>query len=156
MPLCRKYIPRSKSINFVDVTVYEVLLLSRPPENFSIPMVLIQDVDAIPFLQFIFHQQKYVDVSGALFGITKTKEIIPNPKVCFKFPYLMILITFLYLLHYIFGFFSYTYSIQFICDTDANEKCIPADNILGGNKDIKGIVRQIPNYNEFSILNHLY
>ena len=115
-------------------------------------MVLIQDVDAIPFLQFIFHQQKYVDVSGALFGITKTKEIIPSPKVCFKFSYHMILITLLYLLHYIFGFFSYTYSIQFICDTDANEKCIPADNILGGNKDIKGIVRQIPNYNEFSIL----
>ena len=53
-------------------------------------------------------------------------------------------------------FFSYTYSIQFICDTDANEKCIPADNILGRNKDIKGIVGQIPNYNEFSILNHLY
>ena len=81
------------SIHFVDVTVYEVLLLSRPPENFSIPMVLIQDVDAIPFLQFIFHQQKYVDVSGALFGITKTKEIIPSPKVCFKFSYHMILIT---------------------------------------------------------------
>ena len=96
MPLCRKYI-----INFVDVTVYEVLLLFRPPENFSIPMVLIQDVDAIPFLQFIFHQQKYVDVSGALFGITKTKEIIPSPKVCFKFSYHMIL---LYLLYYIYGF----------------------------------------------------
>ena len=73
-----------QGINFVDVTVYEVLLLSRPPENFSIPMVLIQDVDAIPFLQFIFHQQKYVDVSDALFGITKTKEIIPSPKVCFN------------------------------------------------------------------------
>ena len=97
-----------KSINFVDVNVYEVLLLSRPPENFSIPMVLIQDVDAIPFLQFIFHQQKYADVSGALFGITKTKEIIPSPKVFFKCQYHMIL---LYLLHYIFGFFSYTYSI---------------------------------------------
>ena len=151
MPLCRKYI-----INFVDVTVYEVLLLFRPPENFSIPMVLIQDVDAIPFLQFIFHQQKYVDVSGALFGITKTKEIIPSPKVCFKFSYHMILITLLYSLYHIHGFFSYTYSIQFICDTDANEKCIPADNILGGNKDIKGILRQIPNYNEFCILNHIY
>ena len=47
-------------------------------------MVLIQDVDAIPFLQFIFHQPKYVDVSGALFGIAKTKEMIPSPKVCFN------------------------------------------------------------------------
>ena len=114
-------------------------------------MVLIQDVDAIPFLQFIFHQQKYVDVSGALFGITKTKEIIPSPKVCFKFSYHVFFIL-SHLSYYVYGIFIYTYSIQFICDTDPYEKCIPSDNILGGNKDIKGILRQIPNYNEFCIL----
>ena len=72
-------------------------------------MLLIQDVDAIPFLQFIFHQQKYVDVSVAEFGITKTKEIIPNPKVCFKFSYHVF---FIILLYYVYGIFIYTYSIH--------------------------------------------
>jgi hypothetical protein len=28
--------------------------------------------------------------------------------------------------------------LQFICDANPDEKCIPAKRIIGGNKDIKG------------------
>ena len=119
------------------------MYICRPPDWFNIPVVLVQGVDAIPLLQHILDQKKNGNGHRIRFGIAKSSWSIPETQVTKSYTlgfrgnaktnnsinrFTSIVENIIYIFIY----------LQFICDANSNEKCIPANRIIGGNENIKG------------------